>query len=198
MQRRVTHSQGNLDPQHLIERLGSRDFGRSQAAAQALFQKGASALDALIAGLSHPDWRVRKECAGLMDHLADEHCIEPLRRALRDPIAGVRRLAIHALGCQPCKPAPLQEDIVGLLIERALSDANIRVRRVAVHMVGLQPYDVRAVEALQTILDQETDPKLLSRARFAIEEQKRKGQEGQLLSCPVKSGGTSHDVLQRT
>ena len=160
--------------EELIERLGSEEFDQAQAAAERLFQQGGAALAALVAGLSHSNWRVRQQCAGLMDHLGDDRCIEPLRRALHDPIAGVRRLAIHALGCQPCKLAPLRADIAGLLIERALSDPSIRVRRVAVHMLGLQPYDARAVTALQTLLARETDAPLLSRARRALAEQEQK------------------------
>src|SRR5206468_12236629 len=125
----------------LIERLGSADFAQAQAAAAALQSQGDAVLAALVAGLSHPNWRVRKECAGLMDHLADDRCIEPLCRALSDPRVAVRRLALHAPGCQPCKPAPLQADIVGLLIERAREDPSRRVRQVATHLLGLQPYE---------------------------------------------------------
>jgi HEAT repeat protein len=179
-------SLAHLDSPQLVALLGSKEFARSQAAAELLFQRGASALDALVQGLSHPDWRVRKNCAGLMDHLGDDRCVEPLRRALNDPIEGVRRLAIHALGCQPCKAAPLAADIVGLLIERALSDPSIRVRRVAAHMLGLQAHDARAVEALETILGQETDPGLLSRAEFALNEHCRKAEEGSVFSCPTR------------
>jgi HEAT repeat protein len=175
-----------LTSSELVQRLASRSFAQSQAAAEVLFTRGAAALDALVEGLSHPDWRVRKQCAGLMDHLGDDRCVEPLRRALTDPIEGVRRLAIHALGCQPCKPAPLTVNIVGLLIERALSDPSIRVRRVAVHMLGLQPHAARVVETLQTIVDQETDPGLLSRARYALAEQRRKAEEGSESRCPVR------------
>ena len=181
-----------LPSQQLVGLLASREFARSQAAAAVLFNRGAAALDALAEGLSHPDWRVRKQCAGLMDHLGDNRCVEPLQRALNDPIEGVRRLAIHALGCQPCKAAPLTTDIVGLLIERALSDPGIRVRRVAVHMLGLQPSDPRAVETLQTIVGQETDPGLLSRARYALAEQRRKPEEGTELSCPVRCLAAPH------
>jgi HEAT repeat protein len=162
------------ESRRLVELLGEEELEVSQAATELLFARGASALDALVEGLAHADWRVRKNCAGLMDHLGDDRCIEALSRALRDPIVGVRRLAVHALGCQPCKSAPLQADIVGMLIERALSDTSIRVRRVTVHMLGLQPYDRRAVEALQTIMDRETDPGLLARARFALDTLQRK------------------------
>jgi HEAT repeat protein len=174
MQRLIEDTLKGLGPQQLVELLGSKQDGLSHAAAELLLEKGASALDALMAGLSHRDWRVRKNSAALMDHLGDDRCIEPLRRVLSDRIVAVRRLAIHALGCQPCKSTPLQADIVGLLIERALSDTSIRVRRVAVHMLGLQPYDARAVEALQAIVDQETDPPLLSRTHHALAEQQKK------------------------
>src|SRR5262245_34962508 len=99
--------------QQLIELLGDSDFRVAQAAAAALSVRGEAAIEALIVGLHHSNWRVRKHCAGLLDHLADDRSIEPLCQALRDPIEGVRRLAIHSLGCQPCKLAPLSVDIVG-------------------------------------------------------------------------------------
>jgi HEAT repeat protein len=165
----TTDSLERLTSSQLVQQLASREFAQSHAAAEVLFTRGVAALDALVEGLSHPDWRVRKQCAGLMDHLGDDRCVKPLHRALSDPIEGVRRLAIHALGCQPCKAAPLAVDIVDLLIERALSDPSIRVRRVAVHMLGLQPHDARAIAALETILARETDTGLLSRARYALE-----------------------------
>jgi HEAT repeat protein len=155
----------------------------SHAAAENLLDSGAAAVGALIAGLSHTDWRVRKQCAALMDHLGDDRCVAPLRRALEDPCAGVRRLAIHALGCQPCKAAPLAADIVGLLIKRALSDPSIRVRRVAVHMLGLQGYDARAVAALRAILDQEADARLLSRARHALSEHEHRAELTRPVTC---------------
>jgi HEAT repeat protein len=172
------------DTSQLIERLGSADFAQAQAAAAALQARGAVVLEALVAGLSHPNWRVRKECAGLMDHLGDDRCVEPLRQALTDPRVAVRRLALHALGCQPCKPAPLQADIVGLLIERAREDPSRRVRQVATHLLGLQPYDPRTVAALQAILAQETDPKVRSRAEYALQAQEKKaGGEEAAVSC---------------
>jgi HEAT repeat protein len=173
----TTDSLEQLTSSQLVQRLASPEFAQSQAAVRVLFTRGAAALDALVEGLSHPDWRVRKQCAGLMDHLGDDRCVEPLRRALKDPIEGVRRLAIHAIGCQPCKATPLAVDIVGLLIERALCDPSIRVRRVVVHMLGLQPCDSRTAEALETILRQQTDPGLLSRAQHALTEQRRKAEE---------------------
>jgi HEAT repeat protein len=130
-------------------------------------------LDALIVGLSHPNAKVRTWCAELMDHLADDRCVEPLCRALQDPVPRVRSAAVHAIACQRCKVVPLQADIVAHLIERALHDASIRVRRKAAHHLGLQPHDVRAVETLRTVLTRESDRKLRRCARWALEQHER-------------------------
>lgn len=134
-----------------------------------LFGQGASSLETLIAGATHPRPRVRAACIALLDHLADERCDDTLLAALRDPSPLVRRHAVHAIGCQRCKPRPLGIDIVGALIERVAGDPSPRVRRVAAHQLGLQPFDHRAVEALEQVLATARDPGLLSRARFALE-----------------------------
>lgn len=151
-----------------IQCLGAQDWETRSNAANALRERGAEALSALIEGMAHPNWRVRHGCADLMDHLADNRCTEPLLRLLHDPIESVRRLALHALGCQRCKVCPLDVDVVTHLIECALHDSSIRVRRVAVHMLGCQPPDSRARNTLQTLLEHETDAKLLSRARWSL------------------------------
>ena len=153
-----------------VELLGIPDWHiRSQASAS-LRNAGKEALNVLIAGLSHPNWRVRRECADLMDHLADDRCVEPLLRLLQDPVAAVRRLALHALGCQRCKVCPLDVDTVSHLITAATKDKSQQVRRVAVHLLGCQPPDARAAQALETILAQATDPKLRSRAQWAFQQ----------------------------
>ena len=124
-----------------------------------------------LRGMSDPDPKVRAQATGLLDHLATEACVAPLTKALSDPSAHVRRLAVHSLGCQDCKVAALDVDIVGLLVDRALHDKSIRVRRVTVHQLGLQPHDPRAVSALESILERESDAKLRSRAEFALGNQ---------------------------
>jgi HEAT repeat protein len=151
-----------------VEQLGARKWAARSAAAAVLAAQGGAATEALIAGMDHPDWRVRRGCADLMDHLADHRCVAPLLRLARDPVVGVRRLALHALGCQGCKQCPLPVDPVAILVERVLGDPSIRVRRVAAHQLGCQPPDSRAAAALQTILQQDTDPGLQSRARWAL------------------------------
>ena len=59
---------------------------------------------ALISGLEHPNAKVRWWCLQLMDHLADESYVTPMLTKLSDPVAKVRRHAIHALSCAACKP----------------------------------------------------------------------------------------------
>jgi HEAT repeat protein len=160
-----------LSATQLVEQLGDPDWQERDAAFVALQRLGSECVPAIVQGLGHEDAQVRLWCADLMDHLADDRCADPLRVALDDPSPDVRRHAVHSLGCQRCKVEPLAVDIVGLLCERVLHDSSIRVRRVAVHQLGLQPHDTRAVEVLETILRDETDEKLLSRARFALRMQ---------------------------
>jgi HEAT repeat protein len=151
-----------------VQSLGSPQWEVRHEAANRLRAYGDFALDALIAGMSHPNWRVRHGCADLMDHLADQRCTQPLVRLLNDPVESVRRLALHALGCQRCKACPLDADVVSHLIERIQRDSSIRVRRVAVHMLGCQPADARARKLLESLLQNETDTKLLARARWSL------------------------------
>jgi nitroreductase len=103
-------------------------------------------------------------------------------RALASPVwisIGMQP-ALRPEGCQACKLVPLPVDTLALLVERALLDPSVRVRRVAVHQLGLQEQDPRAIEALNTLLDRETDAKLLSRAHTALANQqaRRPGDSG--------------------
>lgn len=85
----------------------------------------------LVYGLEHDEPRVRFDCAGALDHMADERCAEPLRRLLDDPVPRVRRAAMHSLSCDACKLSPLTygDDLVPKLIDMALYDPSPRVRR---------------------------------------------------------------------
>jgi HEAT repeat protein len=151
-----------------VEALGAESWQARQSAFIALQKYGPEALEALIAGTKHSNWWVRRGCADLMDHLADDRCVTSLLQLLQDPVVAVRRLALHALSCQGCKACPLQVDIITLLIDRATRDESIRVRRAAVHQLGCQPADIRAKEALEEILQYETDDKCLRTAAWAL------------------------------
>jgi HEAT repeat protein len=89
---------------------------------------------ALIAGLGHPNSKVRWWCIQLMDHVADESYAEPLLEAARtDPTPKNRRHAIHALTCEVCKPdrRPLDVDVRSELAEIAATDSDLSVRGMA-------------------------------------------------------------------
>lgn len=155
--------------QDYVAMLGTKDGWAS--AYPVLDRAGKAAILDIVDGLDHPNADIRKWCTALLDHHADERCIEPLIRRLTDAYADVRRHAVHSIGCQPCKAESLGIDTVSLLIDRALHDSSLRVRRSAVHMLGNQPYDARAFEVLQNIVEQETDRKLLFNASWSLKQQ---------------------------
>lgn len=154
-----------------VERLGS---DRWHQAYRALSGLGSRALDDVARGLEHPDWRVRRWCASLLDHHADEGCVPRLLALLRDPVPAVRRHAVHAIGCQSCKARPLPVDVVAILVRHAVSDPSPRVRRVAIHLLGCQPHDPRAVRALQRLLGRALPEKSRRAARWSLAEQRRR------------------------
>lgn len=125
-------------------------------------------MEALIAGLGHENWRIRKSCAALMDHISDERCAEPLARALEDPIADVRRHALHSIVCDQCKTVPLDVDTVGLVAKRALEDTSVRVRRKATTTLGLLPVlDSRLKDTLER-LRTDDDAEVRRRADWSL------------------------------
>src|SRR5262245_3532398 len=96
---------------------------------------------ALIDGLDHPNAKVRWWCLQLMDHLADESYLEPILAKLSDPVAKVRRHAIHALGCGVCTPdrKTLAGDIESALRTVLARDPDNKVRqeaRLALEQLG--------------------------------------------------------------
>jgi HEAT repeats len=162
----------DLDLQQLVELLGSRDWRLVARTWEALVALGDSGHNAVVAGLSHAEARVRRGCADFLDHYGTDACVDALRHvALRDPVDAVRRAAVHALLCQRCKPCPLASDLMDFLIQVALEDRSPRVRGEAIWGLGAQPRDPRAVAALKQILRQEARPGLLRGAHDALARQ---------------------------
>lgn len=128
---------------------------------------------ALIEGAEHPAPRVRFLVAQAMDHYADERCATPLRRLLDDPVPRVRCAALHSLGCDDCKLAPLPKpgDLVERVVTMTLHDDSIRVRRVAAYNLGTLCADARVISALHMVLEREADPVLLRAARWTLAQQ---------------------------
>jgi HEAT repeat protein len=164
--------QTELDLQQLVELLGSRDWRVVATVQEALAGVGEHGVGAVVAGLSHAEVRVRRGCADFLDHYGTDACVDALRHAaLHDPVASVRRAAVHALLCQRCKPCPLTTDLTEFLIQVALEDSNARVRGEAVWGLGTHPRDQRAIAALKHILRQDSNPGLLRGAHQALAHQ---------------------------
>ena len=161
-----------LELQALVEQLGAGDWRMALEAETALVRAGQAGIEAALWGLAHPNARVRRGCAGFMDHHGTDACFAALQwTALHDPAPSVRRVAVHSASCQRCKPCPLTGDLVGLLVQVALSDTNRRVRENAIGGLRYQSQDARAVAALETILRTETDPRLRREAHHALKHQ---------------------------
>ena len=158
--------------QALAVQLGDHDWRMVLEAEKSLGLAGQAGIDAVLWGLSHPNARVRRGCAGFMDHHATDACFPQIRwTALHDPAAKVRRVAVHSATCQRCKPSKLSGDLVGLLIQVALEDPNKHVREKAIGGLHSHPPETRAVAALELILRTETDAHLRSRAHHALKHQ---------------------------
>ena len=158
--------------QALTEQLGAHDWRMVLAAETALVRAGQAGIDAVLQGLFHSNPRVRRGCAGFLDHHGTDACFAPLQWvALHDTASSVRRVAVHSASCQRCKSCPLTGDLVGLLVQVALSDPNRRVRGNAISGLGYQHQDARAIAALEQTLRSETDPCLRRAAHHALKHQ---------------------------
>ncbi len=131
-------------------------------------------IDDLLAGLNHPEPRVRYNCALAMDHFADERCAEPLRALLEDAVPRVRAAALHSLSCEACKvsPLPVSGDLIEVLIAKANTDPSIRVRRAAVGSLIETCSNPRVLEALQDLKTRETDADIKRQLKRAFKTQR--------------------------
>ncbi len=153
----------------ILCKLGAPDYATRRKARKSLMQSNEDVVPILISGLKHENRQVRKNCAELMDHVADERCVAPLAEALEDPIADVRRHALHSLICDECKSVPLDVDAIGLVIKRATEDTSIRVRRKATTTLAILPtWDERTITALKTLTLDE-DAEVRRRAAWSLE-----------------------------
>jgi HEAT repeat protein len=154
----------------LIEVLGTRDWSAVAEAHRGLLAAGQEGVAAALAGLAHPNPRVRRGCAGFFDHHGTDACVPGLVRALlTDPVANVRREAVHSLACDRCKGAPLQADAVPLLLDRIENDPSYKVRREAIFGLTRQAPDDRACPVLRRVsADEAEHPEVRKMARHVL------------------------------
>ncbi len=147
--------------------LARRFTGTPNRAFPALRASGRVPAAALVPGLRHPNPRVRFDCLALLDHLADEGCVPAMLEATRDPVARVRRMAVHALGCQRCKAAPLGCDLTATLVELAQRDESWTVRVEAVLALAQRPPSDASRAALAALAAADPHPGVRARAGWA-------------------------------
>lgn len=134
-----------------------------------LMDIGEAALPAVKYGMGHPDWRVRRGCAFVVDHVFDVDALQRLILLARDPKKKVRNMAVHAIGCDRCKGGVNPIDAVPHLAYAALNDESLRVRRTATLMLALQAPAKRITRILRKILAGASDPKIIKHANFGLD-----------------------------
>lgn len=107
------------------------DPEKRDAALAELSALGASAREAVRAGLGDGRWEVRRWCVVWFWRNAEPDDLPLLVPLLRDPRSKVRHIAVVTLG-----HAYASADAVPLLLERALEDESLRVRRQAVLLLA--------------------------------------------------------------
>jgi HEAT repeat protein len=155
------------DARELVARLAADPRKRWDAMEQ-LLEQGPSARGAVLEGLRHANWEVRRWCAIWLDHHADPESLAALVPLLRDPKSKVRLFAVHSIACERCKTGENPLDVVPLLIERIRLDESIRVRRHAVAMLASQHAHPDLEGFFQELLDTETDAKLHKHAGIGL------------------------------
>jgi len=144
-----------------------------QQAKRHLLDSGPPALPAVRRGLRHPKAIVRRTCAGILDHLADEESLADLVAALDDDDPGVCARALHTLSCDACKDTdcrPGEELFVPRALELLRSHPNPDVRAAAIDALG--KVALRRPEltpALVSASERDTDPGLRNMARMRVQ-----------------------------
>jgi HEAT repeats len=85
-------------------------------------------------GLSDRNPRIRWWCIQILDHVPEVRAVSAILSGLDDPVARVRRIAAHALGCVACKPdwdRTLPTAALSRLMDLAASDPSEKVRQEA-------------------------------------------------------------------
>lgn len=145
-----------------------------EATILALRHGGESAKPALLRGLKHPAWRVRHGCLRVLDHtIIDDPTRDAVFKALKDPHRKVRRAAMHALGCEVCKPEGYcgieGVDLEAVWLEIARNDRSSTIRALATGALRWQfSRAERVEETLRDILANDDNAEVRRRAARAL------------------------------
>jgi len=142
------------------------DPARRAAAFAELAVRGASAGDAVRAGLRDGRWEVRRWCAYWLRRFAEPRDFDALVPLLRDPKSRVRHGALVALAHAPALAG--RSEVVPLLLERACEDPSLRVRRQAVLLLAWERAHPDLAAFFQGLLERERDERLRCFARLGV------------------------------
>lgn len=141
---------------------------RAKRAYWHLVLSGSDALEPAKAGLAHENPEVRRLCARILDHLADEDSFGRLAGMLADPDPEVRAAALHALACDRCKQASCRPDktmVLGPALVLLAADPDKYVRAMAVEVVGgFVHTDSEAAAALVRAHESDPEPSVRKKA----------------------------------
>jgi hypothetical protein len=128
---------------------------------------------AIVDALRHPNPRVRYECLGLLDHLAEEESVPAMIAATSDSVPRVRRMAVHALGCQGCKQSSLCANLNAVFLPIAEHDPAWKVRREAVISIVQQEASERSRATLRKLAAADPHATVRKQALWALGLQER-------------------------
>ena len=157
----------NATPADLVERLATPHHAR--AALRELLALKESALEAVQAGLRHPDAAVRYYCCRFLDQFVAPEGWDDLVGMLDDPSAGVRAAALHSLSCDRCKQGETPD--VGKALPDALRllahDPDPHVRAHAAGVVGNFVHErEEARQAIEAAAAHDPSPAVRKKARW--------------------------------
>ena len=123
------------------------------------------------AAVSHPDPWARRSCLSFLDHYANDESAAVFAAALADPVATVRKHALHGLACERCRATELPvPQVVPELVRVLAEDTSADVRQGAVPILfGLQARDPRVRPALTRAAEADPDPLVRTAARAALD-----------------------------
>ena len=89
------------------------------------------------AALADPDPFRRARCLAVLDHVANEASTDVFVAALADPVADVRRHAVHGLTCERCRTTELcLVDVVAAVTRALVSERDVETRHQLVMVLG--------------------------------------------------------------
>jgi len=141
---------------------------RSKGAFWHLVLSGRAARPAATEGLADPNPDVRRQCARVLDHLADESSFADLAGMLSDPDHQVRAAALHAVACDRCKEGTCRPDkdmVLRPALQLLENDPHKHVRAMAAEVVGRYVHsDLDAEAGLVRAREADPDPSVRKKA----------------------------------